>query len=242
MSMKRFRSFNNPLFYIILLGFFVRLTFLLWGADLYYGSGNQYTNGDSFSYSQSFLNLYEKGIFSFDLANADAYFGRLPGYPLFWGAHYLLFDINHVYQAVAVSQLLLDCVAIALVFLLTYRISKNKLAAFISAFVYATYPFILAWIPVTGTELLASFLTILFFYWLICRPISPFNTVVLGVLLACCFYVREYLGILLLSGYLYLYRVIPHRKQFIRQAIWLSLSFGSLYALWPLRNYVNLHR
>ena len=85
------------LYIILFLGLILRLAFIWWGAFIYYP--NPFYFGDSFSYTNSFLNLWNKGIYSFDLSNADAYFGRLPAYPLFYGFHYIVFGEKYVYIA-----------------------------------------------------------------------------------------------------------------------------------------------
>jgi hypothetical protein len=89
--------------------------FLLFGAKYYYGQ-KIYINYDSFSYTNSFINLWKNGSYAIWLDSPDSYMGRTPGYPLFWGLHYLIFGESYVYIAIAISQILLDILAIKLFF------------------------------------------------------------------------------------------------------------------------------
>lgn len=232
---------KNYIYYILILGFTLRLFFFFFGADAYYGKGQQYINTDSYSYTLSAINLIEKGTLTFNFDNEEAYYGRLPGYPLFWGIHYYLFGAKYVYIAVAVSQLVLDTISIWLIFFITLNLSKKNLAANITALLLACYPFILVWNTMTATEVLATFLSLLFFYWLYCKKTNIPNLIILGIILALAFYVREYLGILIISGYLYLY-LNNNKKKFIEYSVVVSLSFGLIYIMWPIRNYLLFNK
>src|SRR5215213_2957132 len=84
---------------------FIRVSYIVFG---FYSKGDSFfVNYDSFSYTDSIINFFEKGIYSFEPDFPDAAFGRLPGYPLFWGLHYLIFG-KHAYLAVAITQAVLD--------------------------------------------------------------------------------------------------------------------------------------
>src|SRR5688572_22919140 len=103
-STPKLFSLKNPLLYILLLGLFLRLLFLWKGAAIYYGPDSVHKNGDTFSYVLSFQNLAEKGHYTFDESIPDASFGRLPGFPFFYGLHYLVFGKSTAYVATAISQ------------------------------------------------------------------------------------------------------------------------------------------
>ena len=229
---------------ILLLGVLLRVVFVLVGAKAYYGAALMFTNGDSDSYMLSFRNLVEQGTYTFNFTEPDAAFGRLPGYPFFYGLHYYLFGVQHAIFATACSQALLDCVSIALVFLIARRLAAgNYLAPYVAAALYAAYPFIIVWTTIIGTELLATFLTLLWLYTLLGVGQRWTGYVLLGIELALVFYVREFMGILLPITCLYL--IVSRRISWsvsVRHCVLVCLGFGALYIWWPTRNYVSQHR
>lgn len=229
---------------IFLLGVLLRVVFVLVGAKAYYGAALMFTNGDSDSYMMSFRNLVEHGTYTFNFAEPDAAFGRLPGYPFFYGIHYYLFGVQHAILATACTQALLDCVSIGFVFLIAQRLAAgNYLAPYVAAALYAAYPFIIVWTTIVGTELLATFLTLLWLYTLLGARQRWTSYVLLGIELALVFYVREFMGILLPITCIYL--LVSRRVGWsvsMRHCVLVCLGFGALYIWWPTRNYVSQHR
>ena len=227
---------------IVTLGFLLRLAFLLKGATIYYGAGQEHLNGDSFSFTRSFLNLWHTGHYTLEPLIPDASFGRLPGYPFFYGLHYLLFGPELVLQALSGTQLLLDTAVIWLLYKMLRRWTGQARPARLVALLYATYPFAIIWITIVGTETLNTFCTVL---WLsvITRPFgSRKHYVLVGVLVVVAFYVREYMGALLPVSLLFV-AVWPSRKAIVlprwQRIGWVLLGFTALYAWWPIRNYTN---
>ena len=238
---------NKWLWAIVLGGLGLRLLFVAVGAKAYYGSGNEFFNGDSESYIMSFRNLYEQGTYTFDFKEPDAAFGRLPGYPLFYGLHYLLLGPDKAVLGVACSQAMLDSLAIVLVFLIVGRLSVREPglsgAAHLAAFVYACYPFVIVWTTVIGTEVLATFFVLLWLHTLLLPNKGPGHYLLLGVELAYVFYVREFIGILLPITCIYLFWCQGDSKlKAFRNCALVGAAFAVLYIGWPIRNYVFQHR
>ena len=242
-----FRSIPRPLLAIILLGLAIRAIFLLVGAAVFYHSSSHfYFNGDSDSYIKSFENLWQNGHYTFDFLAPDASFGRLPGYPFFYGFHYLLFGAALAPAATAWSQVLLDTGAILLVFRILKRLEPiNSRAAYLGALFYSTYPFIVVWVPVIGTETLSTDLTLCWLYAMLAKKPSATYSVGLGVLIGLSLLVREYMGVLLPITLIWVLRhswVNGMGWQAIRQAALICFGFGLLYSGWPVRNYILAHR
>jgi hypothetical protein len=241
-SLRRDRVF----WAIVLAGALVRLGFLVFGSKVYYGPGQGFINGDTSSYVMSFTNLLKHGTYTFDFLEPDAAFGRLPGYPFFYGIHYLIFGPAHAMQATACSQAFLDCLSIALIFLIVRKLisqnPKQQLAPYIAAALYAFYPFIFIWTTVIGTELLATFMTLVWLYTLL----SPSNKwpyyALLGIEIAFLFYIREFLGIFLPITCLYLLLSRINWRVAVRNCAFVGVGFAALYMWWPVRNYVYQHR
>ena len=224
---------NKILYYIVITGFTLRILFLLFGAYIYYG-GNIFINHDSFSFTQSFINLYKHGSYAFDLNNPDSFMRRLPGYSFFWGIHYLLFGEKHVYLFVALTQIILDTVVILLISKLSYNIFKSKKTALITAMLYATFPFVIIWNTQSTTETIASFYTVLTFY-LLSKDSSLKNIFMTCIVCTLAFFTRPYLGILVVPTLLYFFFI---KKRYINSLIG-GFFFLSLISIWPIRNYVN---
>jgi hypothetical protein len=236
---------------IILLGALARLAFLLVGAKVYYASNQAdiFTNGDTHSYILSFTNLLEHGVYTFDFLEPDAAFGRLPGYPLFYGLHHLIFGPQYAPMAVACTQVVIDTISILLVFLALRRIwPTTRWTPYVGGALYAFYPFTIIWVTIVGTETVATFLTLLWLNYLLRIRLTTWALLGLGLVIAIAFYVREYLGMLLPISVAYL--AVKHyataRSNWwsatLRIAVLAGMGFGLLYIAWPIRNYISYHR
>lgn len=250
---SQLRSQSSLLGFIVVGGLLLRVLFLVYGAPVYYhDSSLVHLNGDSGSYMWAFENLLLKGHYSFDFLEPDAAFGRLPGYPFFYGLHYLVFGAARAAVATVCTQTLLDAGAVLVVYGIVRQLAPTSASsALVGAALYAAYPFIILWVPVIGTETLATDLTLLWVYMLVAYRSTTRYALALGLLTAVCFFVREYLGILfpITLGYLLLqYGRQPGRFEqgslgrAVRAVVLVGLGFGVLYVGWPLRNYFNEHR
>ena len=243
-STTRFAS--GWLFGIVLLGLMLRIAFVLKGTAAFYHSPGPFVlNGDSFSYTLAFENLWLKGRYTFDFLEPDASFGRLPGYPFFYGAHWILFGSARAAAATAWSQVLLDTGAIALVFAILQRLEPDRpYTAYLGALLYATYPFIIVWVPIIGTEILSTDLTLLWLWVLLgWRPTTVY-ALAIGALVALSLLVRAYMGILLPITLLWLLwqtRMLAWRP-IVNHIGLVMLGFALLYGSWPVRNYLLAHR
>ncbi len=231
---------DKIIFVILSLGLIVRILFLFYGADVYYGN-LKFETSDTESYTQSFINLIEKGHYTFMPENKEAAFGRLPGYPFFFGIHYLLFGAKNALLAVAITQLLLDTINIFLLGAIAFRISGNLLANYITAFIYAVYPFSIVLTTITATESLSIFLISLWLYLLLRLDDRNKGYILVGITIAVCFFVREFLGIILPITCLYVFLKFKNHisfTQLFKRVLIISISFMSIYMWWPIRNYV----
>ncbi len=225
--------------WIVFWGALLRLFFVLVGARVYYGSGNEFLNNDSRSY-MGVMNLFEHGLYTFDMAHPDAPFGRVPTYPLFWGAHYLLFGEQGALYAVAASQTLMDLAVILMMFGLGRAVRGIDRDGLWAAFLYASYPFVIIWVSLTATEAFATFLTVAIAWVGMTRPPSLKTAALAGALIGAAVLTREYLGLMLLG--LSLFQLMrlgwmrwPEAAKFITV---MSAAFVVVFSAWPLRNYV----
>ncbi len=238
---KIIRSYKILLL-IFSIGFIIRLLFLLFFAEKLLGTG-MYINGDTFGWIESFKNLWNHGKYTFDLTNKEAYFGRVPGFAFFWGVHYLVFGEALAYKAVAYSQLILDSCCILLLYGIAWRMLKDRKVALISASLYAIYPFIIYWVTVSYSEILANSLNLLLFFILLKENKRYYHFLILGLLSATCFLTREFVALNLLALFLFVF--LLQNTSFAKKLTYIafvSLGFLSLYLSWPIRNYINHDR
>jgi hypothetical protein len=241
------RFVPSPLLGLVLLGLGLRAAFVWKGAALFYHSADQfYFNADSGSYTDAFENLWRTGHYTFNFLEPDAAFGRLPGYPFFYGIHRVLFGTTLAPVATAWSQVVLDSASIILVFSILTRLAPARpVAAYAGALLYATYPFIIVWVPVIGTEVLSTDLTLLWLYAMLGLRPAAGQAVQIGGLVALNLFVREYMGILLpisIVWWLWNGRTPGNMGLAVRQALLLSFGFGVVYGAWPVRNYLLAQR
>ena len=208
---------------------------------LYHSPGLFALTGDSFSYTMAFENLWDKGRYTFDFLEPDAAIGQLPGYPFFCGAHWVLFGRERAATATACSQVLLDTAAIGLVFAILQRLAPTRPhTVYQRALLYATYPFIIVWVPVIGTEVLSTDLTLLWLWLLLRWRPTELYAVGVGALAALVLLVRTCMGILLpitLLRLLWQTRTSAWQS-IICQGALVMLGFGLLYGGWLVRNYL----
>lgn len=225
------------------LSLLLRLAFSFFLSKYYYGDIT-FQFGDSYSFSQSFINLLKTGVYTFDFDYPDAYLYRPPVYPLFWGLHYLLFGAKNVYVAVAVTQSLLDAVSSVLCVLLAARLGCSRRWSLFSGIIYAINPILLVHVPITGTETLAIFLTLSSVY-LVIRSVGYANIFFAALLLALATMVRQYLVVILPLVLIYLlvcdYNSVRNSFSvlFKKSAVFL-LSFCLIVSPWFLRNTIEL--
>lgn len=233
---------------LLLVGLLLRLLFLLVGAKFYY-AGRQvdiYTNGDTFSYVLSFTNWLHHGHYTFDLTEPQAAVGRMPGYPSFYGLHYVIFGPARALAATAFTQVLLDTAGIWLIYVITARLAPPRSwAPLLASLLLTAYPFSIVWTTIAGTESLGVFLVLLWWAVLVLAKRQTRTLVLLGVLLAVILYVREFLGVCLAVTLLYLLLAAVRGPQAtvmqkIRPVGLLLVGFLALYTWWPVRNYLLL--
>lgn len=223
-------------------GLATRLAFLFWGSRVYYGPGQaRFTTKDTPSYAQSFLNLLDLGRYTFDPAIPDASFGRLPGYPFFWGIHALVFGREHAYLAVAVTQVLLDALGVWLLWAVVRRSGSSRSGPWIGGTVLAFYPFTVVWTTISGTEAFGVFLC-LFFLFLLSRPYTRGYAAAVGAVAGIAFLTRPYLLTLLPAALVCWWLESVRGRALLRRGGLLATAFLVVYLPWPVRNLVNHHR
>jgi hypothetical protein len=179
------------------------------------------------------------GVYAFDIDEIDSYFYRGPIYPFFWGIHYILFGENLVFESVAVSQSFIDVFSGYLIFKILGSFGVPTKYSLLGMIMYLFNPILLVHVPISGTETLAIFIT-LFFFHLLVKSKNNSDYVKVGILAGIALLTRQYLGILMPIGILYIliYNYLDFQK-IVVNSISIFLSFSLTLTPWFLRNYLN---
>jgi hypothetical protein len=221
---------------LILAALSIRIYFSLDGSRFYFGEV-VHTWKDTYTYLDSFKNWWHLGNYQFDLQEPDSRFFRPPGYPLFLGLFYLLTE--NYERIAALAQVLIDTASCLLSFLIVRKLTKSFNYSILGCAIYATYPFLIVWVPILYVEALIAHLTLLIIYislglghkkWLSCFC--------LGALAGILFLTKQYMILLAIFPITF----ILLRNWQIKQKAFLigALGFGlaSILTPWILRNYI----
>lgn len=235
--------FKNPLVQIISLGLILRLFFNLFIAKYYFGTDNFYLGGDTMAWGSMFENLWNQGVYVYGDPNQPheyGYFFRMPGYSFFLGFFWLICGQNWE-LAIPVAgwfQTLMDVFNIYLVYRISLLIFKHKKVAYFTALIYACYPFVIVWNPLTHSEIVGitfGLLSVLFFL-----KKGSTNLLISGIMLAIASYMRpQYLFLAPILGLLLVLHQQSELKVRLKNATLLGLGFALIFGPWPLRNYFN---
>jgi hypothetical protein len=236
---KQLLRLSNPLAIVLILGLTLRFLFSFWLSKYYFGSVI-FTFGDTFSYLDSFLNWWHHGSYTFNLENVDAYMYRGPVYSFFLGIHYLIFGEDLVYQAVALSQCFIDMGSAYLIFLILKNFSLKNNWALLGCILYTFNPILLVNVPISGTETLATFVTILTFH-LSTLAKTKRDFFVIGMICGLGLLLRPYLAILLPVSFLFItIKLSPFNfKNTVLIGILYTTGFSVFATPWLIRNWVN---
>lgn len=236
--MNRYKKLIN-IRNILLLGIFLRVVFMVWGAPIYYGT-EEYAakGGDTHAWVVSMQNLVHTGTYTADPNYEDGKFFRPPGYSFFLIPFYIAsgFDLKLMYLLAQIFQVLLDSVSIVLVYRIIKNINGHEQIALLGSFLYCIYPFSIVWSPYLYAESPSVFFLLLSFYFITREP-NRKNYLISGFALG--FAVLLRVQIIFAAPAIAIYLLSKNqslKKLFISPAIFFFLAFGITYGSWPLRN------
>lgn len=153
-------SERRQIFIVLFLAFLIRMLFSFWGSKFYFGSVI-YVWKDTGTYIDAFTNWYLENSYQFDFNYPDSRFFRVPLYPFFLG----VFWINNLYPVgVAVAQVFIDLISLLTFYFALRSLGVHFRARSVFSVLYATYPFLIVWVPILYTEVLMIFLFAILFY------------------------------------------------------------------------------
>ncbi len=242
--MKMFNKEINLLYFIIPIGFLFRALFIMFGAKLYYGTETFWMGGDTPGWVDSIINLIEHGTYTIDFKSDIGYFFRPPGYSFYIGIFYLLSGKNLalMYQFIIWSQVLLDTLAIYLLYKTVCFAFSNTKIALITAILYAIYPFVIVWNAVVYAESTSVFFLLLSLYFFF-HPSIKYKYVLSGIFISIAVLIRVQLIFMFpILGLIILFIYWGNTKNTISNLLQFGLMTVIVYGSWPIRNYINYNK
>ncbi|MBN4051518.1 glycosyltransferase family 39 protein, partial [bacterium AH-315-M05] len=183
---------------IFLFGLAIRILFLLFGAEIYFGREYFYIDGDTGMFADPIINLIEHGSYSGNLSHEDGYFSRVPGYPFFIGIFYLLsgkaFPLT--YELIIWTQVFFDAFCIIIIYKIGAKVFSNSRIPIILSFIYATYPFIIVWNPIVYAESISIFFFLISILYFVNKDIK-YNYFYSGIFLSIALLTRPQIALLI---------------------------------------------
>ncbi len=234
--MKVIRTLH--IWHILSAAFLLRLVFMLFAAEMFYGKEHFYITDDTKSFWYPIHNLIQNNLYTIKIGAPGGEFARMPGFPFYLLPFYIILgdDLISLFRTLAIFQLFLDVTSIWLIYKSITRFKFHKNAALITASLVALYPFSIVWVPIGQAECLSIFIISLALY--VYSGKAKFKRDFwLGVIIAAGFLVRPQVVFLLPS--IALAEWMLSRQRFFKTMTICSIGFMSLYIWWPLRNLVN---
>lgn len=223
---------------IFLIALILRLLFSFYFQQFYFGDFT-FTYADTSSYLNPILNLINDGEYIGDKYLTDSRYFRPPVYPLFLGLFHLISPESTFDYVVASAQCLIGAGSSVLVYCCILNITRERLAAQFSGFIFASYPFVILWTPIMYTETIQLFFILFLIYLATSEKFTIFSVVMQGLLIGLVVLTKQYLGlIILIPLYIVLFTAKINGRQKIIHFFILIFSFTLVMSPWVIRNYI----
>jgi 4-amino-4-deoxy-L-arabinose transferase-like glycosyltransferase len=232
---------KHPLIYIFAVALILRLAFSFYFQQFYFGEF-VFKYRDTASYLDPILNLINHGSYMGDFYLEDSKYFRVPVYPTFLGFVHLVFGVEHFDYAVAIIQSLLDSFSALLVYLIIRKITNSHSMALLSGLIYATYPFVILWSPISYTEVLQAFFIFLLLYVVLVKQHDMKYAFLQGVLVGILILTKQYLGLFIFVPVLTLLFSTSLQKTVREKVILIAMvliGMGAILSPWVVRNYIH---
>lgn len=194
-------------------------------------------------YLPQIKNLLNGDGFTLDTHNPELKVRRTPVYPLFYGAHYVLFGEAHSFLLIKYSQLLLFVLSVILLGQSVFNLSGNVIWAKTISILYGINPYTVGFLYTTITEGISpAFVIISFFFYSLWFRYNKANySLWLGISLGISILIRPALIVLLPSLFLaYVIAFLLGKTIMISRKDSLLICSGILLIMfpWTLRNFI----
>jgi len=204
-------------------------------------------NPDTRGYTSQIENYMAGHGFTFDPKNdPEMAVRRTPGYPLFFGIHYVLLGKEGAYWTIRYTQLILFALSCLLIALTILNFTGNKKWAYTVGWTYAFSPFIPLYTYFIVTEAVSSFwvIMILFLASLYHKHKEKKYLYLSGLAVAVLFLSRPVMGVMLPAVFLSIVSFkklfqfdMEYIKKVFLEGVIYGLGFATLVAPWVIRNY-----
>lgn len=232
---------KHPFIVVFIIALILRLTFSFYFQQFYFGEFI-FKYKDTADYLNPILNLINHGVYMGDFYLEDSKYFRVPTYPTFLGLVHLVFGPHYFDYAVATIQSLLDSFSALLVYLILFRITNSLQTALISGLIYATYPFVILWSPISYTEILQTFFIFLLLYLVLINHSDKKYFFLQGILVGILILTKQYLGLFILVPILMILFSTSLKKTISEKIILIFMVFvgmGAMLSPWIVRNYIH---
>lgn len=233
-----------PVHSIFIIAIILRLSFSFYFQQFYFGEF-VFKYRDTSGYLNPILNLINHGSYIGDFYLEDSKYFRVPVYPTFLGLIHLIFGGAYFDYAVAIIQSILDSSSAVLVYLIIFRVTSLYSMAFISGLIYATYPFVILWTPISYTDILQIFLIFILFYLVLLDKNSKKYAFFQGILIGLLILTKQYLGLLILVPMFIIFFSPFIKKEMKKKIILASMLIIGIFSIlspWVVRNYIESGR
>ena len=177
--------------------------------------------------------------YTLDPNNPEMKVRRTPGYPLFYGLHYIIFKEKLSFFYIRYTQVLIFALAALLLGLSVYNFSKNSQWAFITGLLYGLSPFIAIYNYFTITEAIFPSLVVfsVYFFSRFFANNKLKHLFFCGIFLGITFLTRPLSGIVLIG---FVFALLVYTQNLKKTFIYVSVLVGGFCLLispWVVRNY-----
>lgn len=203
---------------------------------------------DNYWYLPQIKNVLSGEGYTIDPRNPELKVRRTPGYPAFYGLHYILFGELNSFFFIRYTQIFIHLLAVLLLGQAVFNFTSNRLWAILSAFFYGLNPFTVIYLYTTITESVSpAWVVFIFFAYSLCLK-SPRlkNYFTLGIIVGIGLLVRPLL--IVVFPCIALAAVIeqsarretlrPAVSKLFRNLVFVALGTSVIIAPWAIRNYL----
>lgn len=185
--------------------------------------------------------------FGFTIDPLDPIFSvrRTPGYPLFYGLHYIIFGEQGAHLIIKYTQCLLHALASVFIFKTVFLLFCNLRISLLTATFYGLSPFIVSYLFLTITESIFPAMIVFTIYFAVASYVnnSLLWSLSTGIMMALVVLTSPRTGLtLFFLMQLVIYFNNLEKKKKIRNNLIIFVAFLATLSPWTIRNYILLDR